>query len=237
MTQRVRRQDRRHGVRASTVARWRGGCATELPWGPQAGEVDIEESLPGPGSDIPGGLHQPAHRPDERHDVSGGGVRAHRAGCYGGNPRGSGGARAAGQGRRAPARLRHLRHDHQCRYPRGCRRHLLTLPLAVSIMVTLLVYWFAEEYAELLGERPPADMAGRSRGAGGQLADGQRFLRSAAVAGAGEAARRLARGRCQRRAGGGHRAADDPCGPQAGPLGCGAGSYFSSRRPPPRWAC
>jgi hypothetical protein len=113
----------------------------------------------------------------------------------------------------------------------------LTLPLAVSIMVTLLVYWVAEEYAELLGERPPADMAGRSRGAGGQLADGQRFLRSAAVAGAGEAARRLARGRCQRRAGGGHRAADDPCGPQAGPLGCGAGSYFSSRRPPPRWAC
>jgi hypothetical protein len=31
--------------------------------------------------------------------------------------------------------------------------HLLTLPLAVSIVVTLLVYWVAEEYAELLGEQ------------------------------------------------------------------------------------
>ncbi|HEY6425257.1 MAG TPA: hypothetical protein VIY28_18855 [Pseudonocardiaceae bacterium] len=28
-----------------------------------------------------------------------------------------------------------------------------TLPLAVSILVTLLVYWLAEEYAELLGEQ------------------------------------------------------------------------------------
>jgi len=38
--------------------------------------------------------------------------------------------------------------------------HVPTLPLAVSILVTLLVYWLAEEYAELLGEqleagRPP----------------------------------------------------------------------------------
>jgi hypothetical protein len=28
-----------------------------------------------------------------------------------------------------------------------------TLPLAVSVLVTLLVYWVAEEYAELLGEQ------------------------------------------------------------------------------------
>ena len=31
--------------------------------------------------------------------------------------------------------------------------HLPTLPLAASIVVTLLVYWVAEEYAELLGEQ------------------------------------------------------------------------------------
>ena len=31
--------------------------------------------------------------------------------------------------------------------------HVPTLPLAVSILVTLLVYWLAEEYAELLGEQ------------------------------------------------------------------------------------
>jgi len=31
--------------------------------------------------------------------------------------------------------------------------HLPTVPLAVSVVVTLLVYWVAEEYAELLGEQ------------------------------------------------------------------------------------
>ena len=31
--------------------------------------------------------------------------------------------------------------------------HLPVLPLVVSILVTLLVYWVAEEYAELLGEQ------------------------------------------------------------------------------------
>jgi len=31
--------------------------------------------------------------------------------------------------------------------------HVPTLPLAISILVTLLVYWVAEEYAELLGEQ------------------------------------------------------------------------------------
>ena len=31
--------------------------------------------------------------------------------------------------------------------------HLPTQPLSVSILVTLLVYWLAEEYAELLGEQ------------------------------------------------------------------------------------
>jgi hypothetical protein len=31
--------------------------------------------------------------------------------------------------------------------------HVSTLPLAVSIVVTLVVYWLAEEYAELLGEQ------------------------------------------------------------------------------------
>jgi hypothetical protein len=31
--------------------------------------------------------------------------------------------------------------------------HVHTLPLAVSILVTLLVYWLAEEYAELLGDQ------------------------------------------------------------------------------------
>jgi len=31
--------------------------------------------------------------------------------------------------------------------------HVPTLPLAVSIVVTLLAYWLAEEYAELLGEQ------------------------------------------------------------------------------------
>jgi hypothetical protein len=30
--------------------------------------------------------------------------------------------------------------------------HLPTLPLAVSVVVTLVVYWFAEVYADLLGE-------------------------------------------------------------------------------------
>ena len=31
--------------------------------------------------------------------------------------------------------------------------HLPALPLAVSILITLLVYWVAEEYADLLGEQ------------------------------------------------------------------------------------
>jgi hypothetical protein len=31
--------------------------------------------------------------------------------------------------------------------------HLPTLPLVVAVVVTLLVYWLAEEYAELLGEQ------------------------------------------------------------------------------------
>jgi hypothetical protein len=31
--------------------------------------------------------------------------------------------------------------------------HLASLPLAISVVVTLLVYWAAEEYAELLGEQ------------------------------------------------------------------------------------
>jgi hypothetical protein len=31
--------------------------------------------------------------------------------------------------------------------------HVPAVPLAVSILVTLLVYWLAEEYAELLGEQ------------------------------------------------------------------------------------
>jgi hypothetical protein len=31
--------------------------------------------------------------------------------------------------------------------------HVPTLPLAISILVTLLVYWLAEEYAEMLGEQ------------------------------------------------------------------------------------
>jgi hypothetical protein len=31
--------------------------------------------------------------------------------------------------------------------------HMPTLPLAVSILITLVVYWVAEEYAELLGEQ------------------------------------------------------------------------------------
>ena len=31
--------------------------------------------------------------------------------------------------------------------------HLRTVPLAVTVLVTLLVYWSAEGYAELLGER------------------------------------------------------------------------------------
>src|SRR4029077_19480876 len=31
--------------------------------------------------------------------------------------------------------------------------HLRTLTLAVSVLVTLVVYWVAEEYAELLGEQ------------------------------------------------------------------------------------
>ena len=31
--------------------------------------------------------------------------------------------------------------------------HVPTLPLAISILITLLVYWVAEEYAELLGEQ------------------------------------------------------------------------------------
>ena len=31
--------------------------------------------------------------------------------------------------------------------------HLPTLPLVVAVVVTLVVYWLAEEYAELLGEQ------------------------------------------------------------------------------------
>jgi hypothetical protein len=34
--------------------------------------------------------------------------------------------------------------------------HLATVPLAVTVLVTLLVYWAAEGYAELLGERAHA---------------------------------------------------------------------------------
>ena len=35
------------------------------------------------GSDLTGGLHQPAHRQDQRHDVARGDARVHRAGRYG----------------------------------------------------------------------------------------------------------------------------------------------------------
>ena len=35
------------------------------------------------GSDLSGGLHQPAHRQDKRHDVARGDARVHRAGRYG----------------------------------------------------------------------------------------------------------------------------------------------------------
>jgi hypothetical protein len=31
--------------------------------------------------------------------------------------------------------------------------HLATLPLALSVLITLMVYWLAEQYAELLGEQ------------------------------------------------------------------------------------
>ena len=34
--------------------------------------------------------------------------------------------------------------------------HLATVPLAVTVLVTLLVYWAAEGYAELLGEHAHA---------------------------------------------------------------------------------
>src|ERR1700722_11674006 len=53
--------------------------------GAQAGQVDVEESLPGPrsgfsGSALSGRLHEPAHPPDQRQDVAGGGARAYRSG-------------------------------------------------------------------------------------------------------------------------------------------------------------
>ena len=74
--------------------------------------------------------------------------------------------------------------------------HVPTLPLTVSILVTLLVYWLAEEYAELLGEQlegpAVAHVAGYPRGTGIYLADGQRLLHSAALARAGATARGLA---------------------------------------------
>ena len=47
------------------------------------GQLDVEESLPGLGSDLPGGLDQAAHRPDERHDVADSDGRVDRAGRRG----------------------------------------------------------------------------------------------------------------------------------------------------------
>src|SRR5580704_19608707 len=65
-----------------------GQLGSPRPRGPQASQVDVEESLPGPRSDVPGSafpgrLHEPAHPPDERQDVAGGGARVHRAGRNG----------------------------------------------------------------------------------------------------------------------------------------------------------
>ncbi len=45
--------------------------------------MDVEEPLPGAGSDFSGGLHEPAHAPDQRQDVAGGDTRVHRAGGHG----------------------------------------------------------------------------------------------------------------------------------------------------------
>jgi Na+-driven multidrug efflux pump len=49
--------------------------------------------------------------------------------------------------------------------------HLLTTVLVISVVVTLLVYWLAEEYAEVLGEQA----------AGGRL-PGWAYIRGALVA-------------------------------------------------------
>jgi hypothetical protein len=57
------------------------------------------------------------------------------------------------QQRSPPAGRRHLRHDRCLGCPRGGGAHLQTVPLAIAVVVTLLVYWAAEGYAELLSEQ------------------------------------------------------------------------------------
>jgi hypothetical protein len=66
--------------------------------------------------------------------------------------------------------------------------HVSTTALVVAVVVTLLVYWIAEEYAEVLGEQAAGGhLPSRAsiRGAGLDLADGHRVLPAAAGGGGG----------------------------------------------------
>ena len=64
---------------------------------------------------------------------------------------------------------------------------LSTEALVITVVVTLLVYWLAEEYAEVLGEQAAGGAlpgwAYVRRCAGRDLADGQRVISAAAGAG------------------------------------------------------
>jgi hypothetical protein len=84
------------------------------------------------------------------------------------------------QQRSPPAGRRHLRHDRCLGCPRGGGAHLQTVPLAIAVVVTLLVYWAAEGYAELLSEQihgghlPNGGIGGNRCAAGGpRLAAGR----------------------------------------------------------------
>jgi hypothetical protein len=52
--------------------------------------------------------------------------------------------------------------------------HLSTAALVISVVVTLLVYWLAEEYAEVLGERVEGGRLPSRAGAGDDCAQGFR---------------------------------------------------------------
>jgi hypothetical protein len=73
--------------------------------------------------------------------------------------------------------------------------HGSTTVLVISVVVTLLVYWLAEEYAEVLGEQVEGGRLPTQgihlRSIGRDLAHGHRVLRATGRPGAGPAGRRL----------------------------------------------
>jgi len=119
--------------------------------------------------------------------------------------------------------------------------HLSTAALVISVVVTLLVYWLAEEYAEVLGEQVEGGSPAPAWHPLGErwpatLADGHRVLRAAARTGAGPAGRGFCLHGRQRGAGRSDHLADSPR--MAGwpsRSACAAGSSSSPRPLRPRW--